>query len=131
MAGGRKIRIAYMVDDILACGLKRTHQLGLHLVEVVVDCLLKDATLGLDGVIEGEFSQQPQNVVFGKENGMREMGMVLFETELTGTHFLGLAGVGEAEVTNAVTVLALIHLLINIVRHGRGRGREGNCGYMM
>jgi len=88
VVGGGEEGVADLVDDVLAGGLEGGHQLGFYLVEVVVDCLLEHAALGLHRVVEGKFPQQGEDLVFGEVERVGEVGVVLFEAELAGAHFL-------------------------------------------
>lgn len=126
VVGGGEEGVADLVDNVLAGSLERGHQLGFHLVEVAVDRLLQQAALGLHRAIEGKFAQQHKHLLLREEQRMREVGVVLLETDLAGAHFLRLAGVAEAEVADAFAVLALIHLTIKYSNRKKARRVRGS-----
>ncbi len=82
VVGGGEEGVADLVDDVLAGGFEGGHQLGFYLLEVVVDCLLKHAALGLHRVVEGKFAQQGQDLVFGEVERVGEVGVVLLKADL-------------------------------------------------
>ncbi len=55
VVGGGEEGVTDLVDDVLAGGLERGHQLGFYLAEIVVHCLLEHAALGFTALLRANF----------------------------------------------------------------------------
>ena len=80
---GVEVGVADLVDDVFADEVYGIGEFALDLVEVTVNRLLQQSTLGLDGVVYRILAHQPYDFLFAQEDSRTHVVMILFNAEIT------------------------------------------------
>ena len=122
---GIEVGIADLVDDVFACSIKRAAELGFDEVEICIDGLLKDPTLGFDAAVHRVLLDECRDILFVEKDSSSHMVVVLFDTGIAARGFLPDTALAGAEGGNFLPVFALVHYnLTNIVWSNELKGDE-------
>ena len=103
-----------MIDNIFANRIERISELGLNNIEVVIDGLLKRSAFRLNTAIHGIFFNYWNDILFVEEVGGAHVIMVLFDAGFATSCLLPNTAIRSTEYRYLLTVLTLIHMIINI-----------------
>ena len=106
-----------LIDDIFAGEVERVGQLGLDLVEVVVDRLLEQPALRLYGTLHCELADEGEDLLLGQVQDTAEVVVVAAQALLTPAALFRLAVLGSAKKCYALTVLTFVHFSDSIYNH--------------